>query len=275
MFIRKWGPHVICKMFQQLGCPHQVIWELSLWARCIVLLLGGYSAESKVVYHLPKFSGKSSWKVNGTRLFGSFHREISGSSGTSGKVVLFFRMVYSQQKSMFHLLKAIFDTGFRSSQLFFGKWNWFVQIVNAIPEWCPELRLTLFCPSGEQPIAQDRFQLAVICTDVTTSRPIKTLETINNFNDNVCYVRVCASWAPQGEGQSMTRPLQTGPLSSCTNQCGGECVMLFWKNDLLLHIVGLEDDVVMYFQDQHKIGSLSNKGGDGNDQYSIIFPRVE
>ena len=89
VFIRKWGPHVICKMFQQLGCPHQVIWELSLWARCRLLLLGGYSAESKVVYHLPEFSLKSSWKVNGTRLFGSFHREISGSNGTSGKVVLF------------------------------------------------------------------------------------------------------------------------------------------------------------------------------------------
>ena len=70
-------------------CPHQVIWELSLWARCRLLLLGGYSAESKVVYHLPEFSLKSSWKVNETRLFGSFHREISGSNGTSGKVVLF------------------------------------------------------------------------------------------------------------------------------------------------------------------------------------------
>ena len=70
---------------------------------------------------------------------------------------------------------------------------------------------------------------AVIYTDVTTSRPIKTLETIINFNDNVCFFffRVYASWAAQGEGQSMTRPLQRGPLSSCTNQCEGECVMLF------------------------------------------------
>ena len=159
----------------------------------------------------------------------------------------------------------------RPSPPFFGKWNWFVQIVNAIPEWCPELRLTLFCPSGEQPIAQDRFQLAVICTDVTTSRPIKTLETINNFNDNVCYFRVYVSWAPQGEGQSMTRPLQTGPLSSCTNQCEGECVMLFWK---ILHTVSREDDVVIPFQHQHKIGRLSNKDGEGNDEYStMICPR--
>ena len=125
------------------------------------------------------------------------------------------------------------------------------------------------CPSGEQPIAQDRFQLAVICTDVMTSRPIKTLEN-NNLNDNVCYFRVYVSWAPQGEGQSMTRPLQRGPLSSCTNQCEGECVMLFWK---ILHTVGHEDDVVIPFQHQHKIGRLSNKGGEGNDQYSIICPR--
>ena len=66
---------------------------------------------------------------------------------------------------------------------------------------------------------------AVIYTDVTTSRPIKTLETINNFNDNVCYFRVYASWAPQGEGQSMTKPLQRVLLSSCTNQCEGECVI--------------------------------------------------
>ena len=135
VFILKWGPHVICKMFQQLGCPHQVIWELSLWAGCRLLLLGGYSAESKVVYHLPKFSGKSSWKVNGTQLFGSFHREISWSNGTSGRVVLFFRTVYSQQKSMFRLLEAIFDTGFRSFRLFFDKWNWFVPMVNAILGW--------------------------------------------------------------------------------------------------------------------------------------------
>ena len=37
-----------------------------------------------------KFSGKPGWKVNGTRLFGSFLREISGSNETSQKVVLFF-----------------------------------------------------------------------------------------------------------------------------------------------------------------------------------------
>ena len=34
------------------------------------------------------------------------------------------------------VIKRIFDTSFRPSQLFFAKWNWFVkQIVNPIPEW--------------------------------------------------------------------------------------------------------------------------------------------
>ena len=35
---------------------------------------------------------------------------------------------------MFHFfIKAIFDTCFRLSLPFFGKWNWFVQMLNAIP----------------------------------------------------------------------------------------------------------------------------------------------
>ena len=33
-------------------------------------------------YHLQKLFGKFGWKVNGTRLFGSFRRKISGSNGT-------------------------------------------------------------------------------------------------------------------------------------------------------------------------------------------------
>ena len=44
------------------------------------------------VYHLQEVSGKSGWKENGTRLFGSFRRTISGSNGTctAEKVILFF-----------------------------------------------------------------------------------------------------------------------------------------------------------------------------------------
>ena len=58
-------------------------------------------------------------------------------------VVLFFRTEYSKQKFVFHYFKAIFDTSFRPLQSFSGKWNWFVQMVNAIsgakftsPEFC-------------------------------------------------------------------------------------------------------------------------------------------
>ena len=45
-----------------------------------------------------KFPEKSGWKVNGTWFFWSFQRKISGSKGTSERVVLFFRMEYSKRK---------------------------------------------------------------------------------------------------------------------------------------------------------------------------------
>ena len=69
--------------------------------------------------------------VNKT-LFRSFWRKSSGSNGTSEKVVLFFRTEYSKQKFGFHFFKAIFDSSFRPSRSFSGRWNWFVQVVNAI-----------------------------------------------------------------------------------------------------------------------------------------------
>ena len=72
------------------------------------------------------------WKVNGTRIFGS-SRKISGSNGTSERVVLFFPMEYSKRKFVFHSFKAIFDTSYRPSRQFFGKRNGFVQMVKAIP----------------------------------------------------------------------------------------------------------------------------------------------
>ena len=85
----------------------------------------------KIVYHLQNVSGKS--KVNATRLFGSFQRRIYGSNGTSKKVVLLFRTEYSKRKFVFYFSKAICDTSFTPSRPFFGKWNSFVQMVNAIP----------------------------------------------------------------------------------------------------------------------------------------------
>ena len=50
--------------------------------------------------------------------FGSYQRKISGSNGTSEKVVLFSRMEYSKRKFVLHFFKAIFDTSFRPSRRF-------------------------------------------------------------------------------------------------------------------------------------------------------------
>ena len=58
-----------------------------------------------VVYHLQQLSGNSGWKVNGTRLFGSLQWKISGSNGTSEKVVLFFRTECCKRKFVYHLFK--------------------------------------------------------------------------------------------------------------------------------------------------------------------------
>ena len=52
-----------------------------------------------------------------------------------GRVVLFFLTERSKRKFVFHFfkIKLIFDTSFLSSRPFFSQWNWFVQMVNAIP----------------------------------------------------------------------------------------------------------------------------------------------
>ena len=73
----------------------------------------------KVVYHLQNFSGKSSWKVTWARGFVSSQRKISGSNGTSEKVVLFFRMEYSKRKFVIHFFKAIFNTSFQAFAVVF------------------------------------------------------------------------------------------------------------------------------------------------------------
>ena len=51
--------------------------------------------------------------------------KFPGATGTSEKVVLFFffRMEYSNWKFVVHFFKAIFDTSFRPSRPFTGKWN--------------------------------------------------------------------------------------------------------------------------------------------------------
>ena len=86
-----------------------------------------------VVYHVQKVSQKSGWKLNGTRLFRLFQWKISGSNGTSEKVVLFPQSECFKRKFVFHFFKAFFNTSSRLSRPFLGLWNWFVQMVNAIP----------------------------------------------------------------------------------------------------------------------------------------------
>ena len=63
-----------------------------------------------VVYHWQKVSGRSGWKVNGTRLFGSFWRKIQGSNRSSEKVALFFQvgMFQTEIRVPFVFFKAIF-----------------------------------------------------------------------------------------------------------------------------------------------------------------------
>ena len=63
--------------------------------------------DSRDIGCLPfaKFSGKTGWEVNRTRLFRSFRREISGINETSQKVVLFFRTEHSKWKFVFHFFK--------------------------------------------------------------------------------------------------------------------------------------------------------------------------
>ena len=48
---------------------------------------------------------------------------LSGNNGTSDQVVLFFRRECSKRKFLVHFFKLIFDTSFRPSRSFFGKWN--------------------------------------------------------------------------------------------------------------------------------------------------------
>ena len=86
-----------------------------------------------VVYHLPKFSRKSGWKVNGIRLFGSFYRKISGSNKTSEKVVLFFPDGIFQTEIRVPYLQSHLWNRVQAFAVVFGKWNWFVQMVNAMP----------------------------------------------------------------------------------------------------------------------------------------------
>ena len=92
--------------------------------------------ETVVVYLSQNFSIKSSGKVNGTQLFGLFQQNIfrpNVTGWTSEKVVLFFLVGMFQREICVPFVKSHLDTSFRPSQSFFGKGNWFVQMVNVLP----------------------------------------------------------------------------------------------------------------------------------------------
>ena len=91
-------------------------------------LIGIMPAQSRLFTILQNVSGTSGWKnvfekINRRRLFVSFQRKTFGSNGTSEKVVLFLRTECSLRKVVFHFFIAMFDTIFRPSRPFFGKWN--------------------------------------------------------------------------------------------------------------------------------------------------------
>ena len=155
-----------------------------------------------VVYHLQKDSGKFSWKfkkVNGTRLFGSFQRKISGNNGTSEKVVLFFPTEYSKQKFVFHSSKPslIPVSGLRGRFPINGTDSH--NVVNANPgRNLPVLNFAYHLPKpwtdrfahvdGKQPITQQFIRLLfpewLLCTELEQNFlfiPLWSLSTLKEF----------------------------------------------------------------------------------------------
>ena len=59
--------------------------------------------DSKVVYHLPRIPGNSSWDVKGKRFSGSSHWKIPVTNGDSEWVVPFSRLGRSEWKFVYHL----------------------------------------------------------------------------------------------------------------------------------------------------------------------------
>ena len=83
-----------------------------------------------VIYHLQNGFGKYGWNVNGTELF--FQRKIYRSNGKSETVVLFFQTP-EFRVSFFQSFQSHLWNQSQAFAAVFGKWNWFVQKLNAIP----------------------------------------------------------------------------------------------------------------------------------------------
>lgn len=117
------------------GGSHRQIW--ALWNGNIKHLMGGAKRNFEVitVYHFEK----SLRKIHLESIRSWYTKKICRSSGTTEKVVLFFRTEFPEfpkRKFVFHFFRAmIFNTSFRPPRPFFGKWNGFVQIANATRRW--------------------------------------------------------------------------------------------------------------------------------------------
>lgn len=83
------------------------------------------------IWWLFTISYKCSWKLNGIRLFTSFQLKISGSNSTSEKFCFALRNI-PNGSSCCVPLKANLDTSFKPSRPFYGKRNWFLQMLKAI-----------------------------------------------------------------------------------------------------------------------------------------------
>ena len=88
-----------------------------------------------VLYYLQKLIGKSDWKVNGTILFESFQWEISRSKGMSetGSHVFSGRNLPNGNSCFISSKPTLIPVLYMLWRPFFGKWNWFVQMIHAIP----------------------------------------------------------------------------------------------------------------------------------------------
>ena len=149
-------------------------------------------AKVLVVYHWRDVFAKSGWKVNGKWLFESSQWKISENNGKSQNVVWFFRTGCSKRKFVFHFFKANFDTSFRLSRQFFGKWNWFstngksdsrrkVPVLN-FDYHLPKLWTDQFAHvSGKQPLFCQSKPIAILLFSLTSPSSQAVKSTKNFF----------------------------------------------------------------------------------------------
>ena len=69
-------PHIVLAFFVHLKLKVAAIMLLLVGEIWFIAISITVSIETVVAHHLQNVSGKSGWKVNGARLFGTFQRKI-------------------------------------------------------------------------------------------------------------------------------------------------------------------------------------------------------